>query len=559
MKKLLGLLIIIISVSSVYADEPTEVKSKIELVTVFLDGAEILNTAEIKLLPGQKEYVFTGLSTKMFPNTVNITATGDVSIVSIVERINYLDEMEPDAKIKKLQDSLELITFKNELITNEKNALLEAKNVLLKNQSLGGANVGVNTLELQKAYDFVLLKMKEIGDKWTDLTKKETKNREIYYRIKNQLMEMNAKINVAKSEVVVTFNAHSATTTDIKLRYLVSSAGWAPYYDLIVEDISKPIQLKYRAQVYNNTDVEWKDVKMKLSTADPLQGISKPFLETWYLNYDQDNYYGYNEGYYGMHKNLADYDGKVDKNEIAPSVMMVEDIPNMPQEQKIKDNQLYQAIEVSLVSTTFEIKTPYTIPSDGKPYLIDVKTEELPANYSYYSAPKIEESAYLLGRITGWQDLNLVEGNANIYFGDTYLGRSHIYTQDISDTLDLSLGRDEKIFVKREKLKDFSSKQFFGSTEKQTFTYEISVKNNRDIAIEFELQDQVPVSQLEEIVVEVDEISGASMDENTGILTWKMKLAAGEIRKVTLSFSIKHPKNKSIEIQQNKVRYSPKF
>ncbi len=558
MKKLLGLLFTVISVSVAFADEPTEVKNKIESVTVFLDGAEVINTAEIKMTAGQKQqYVFSGLSNKMRPGTVNVTATGDVSIVSIVERINYLKEAEVSPKIKLLQDSLEILTHQTAMIANERSAYYSEQQLITNNQNLSGANTGVLVAEIIKAADFIRVRMLEINNKLTALQEKETKVWEKYNRVSNQLAEMNAQFNQYNSEVVITLSAHSATTSNVKLRYLVTSAGWASTYDITVEDISKPIYLNYRANVYNNTGIDWNDVKVKLSTADPLQGISKPILEKWVLNYDEYKFYGYDN--YWNSNNIYD-DGNMDKKfEIAPSVMNQEEIPSMPNQQLWKDNQLYQAIEVSLVTTTFEIKEPYSIPADSKPYLIDVKTEELPAMYSYYSAPKLDESAFLLGRVTGWEDLNLVEGDANIYFGDTYLGKSHIYTENMEDTLDLSLGRDDKIMVTREKLKEFSSKQFFGTTEKETYTYEISIKNNRDRDIDVEVQDQLPVSEIEDIEIEATEISGASDDINTGILTWNMKIKVGETKKITLSYSIKHPKGQDIKIEQNKVRYSPKF
>ncbi len=549
MKKI-SLLILIFIATYTFADDPTEVKSKIDVVTVFLDGAEIINTAEVKMSAGQKQYVFTGLSTKMRAGSVNVTVSGDVSIVSIVERINYMDVIEPTAKVKTLNDSLETLNYKLKLIANEKGALYEEKNLLISNESLGGANTGVNTLEIQKAADFIFSRMKDIANQLTELEMKETKLWEKVGKINNQLAEMNAQFNQPKSEVVVTLNAHSTTTGNVKLRYLVTSAGWSPTYDLIVEDIAKPIELKYRANVFNNTGIDWKDVKMKLSTADPLQSISKPVLQKWVLN--NNEYDDYNYGYYDKEEDRKGLE------DIAPSVAY-DEIPSMPEQQMVKDNQLYQAIEVSLVATTFEIKTPYTIPSDAKPYLVDIKTEELPAQYSYYSAPNVDESAFLLGRIIDWEDLNLVEGDANIYLGDTYLGKSHIYTQNIDDTLDLSLGRDEKVMITREKLKEYSSKQFFGSTKKETFTYEITIKNNQDKAIDITMEDQVPVSEVEGIEVEVLETSDASVDENTGILTWKMNIKPGETKTLQLSFAIKHPKNQKIEIRQNKVRYCPRF
>src|SRR6202007_1840749 len=183
----------------------------------------------------------------------------------------------------------------------------------------------------------------------------------------------------------------------------------------------------------------------------------------------------------------------------------------------------YEEIQVSELSAEFEIKQVYSIPSDAKPYLVDVTSYNLPATYKHFCVPKIEREAFMLARITGWEELNLVEGTANVYFGGTYVGQSYINPRSVDDTLDLSFGRDKKIVVTRTKLKDLNKDKVSGNNRKATLSYEMVVKNNRKAPVTMELNDQLPVSQNTDIVVESIELSKGQLDPVTGKKKWAMK------------------------------------
>jgi len=198
------------------------------------------------------------------------------------------------------------------------------------------------------------------------------------------------------------------------------------------------------------------------------------------------------------------------------------------------------------LNTEFEITIPYSILSDGQFHAVDVQNHSLNATYSYSAAPKLDGDAFLLAHIAGWQELNLLPGNANVYFEGSYVGESYFNPQSTDDTLHFSLGRDKRIVIKREKLKEYSSNQVLGSNRTRTISFEISVKNTRKEAIQIEVEDQLPVSQDKEIEVKAIELSGADLNIETGKLVWKLSLAPGESVKKRLTFSVKHPKDKIV-------------
>jgi uncharacterized protein (TIGR02231 family) len=155
---------------------------------------------------------------------------------------------------------------------------------------------------------------------------------------------------------------------------------------------------------------------------------------------------------------------------------------------------------------------------------------------------------FLLAQIADWEKLNLLPGEANIIFEGTYIGKSFVDPSSTQDTLNLTMGRDKRVVVKREKLMDFSSVKFLGSNKKQIFTYEITVKNNKKEAINILLKDQYPLSQNKEIEVELLQSDGAAVNTETGVVNWKLQLAPNESKKVRISYSVKYPKDKVLNL-----------
>jgi len=547
-----------------FANDPTrEIVVPVQSVIVYLDGAEISQSKKISLTPGRNMLVFTGLSQKLISKSIQVNVGSDVSILSVSDQINYLAKQEDIPRVKQLKDSVQVLNDDLVELANDQDAYDTEKKLLLENKNLSGKDKSMAVNDLKALADFYLARIKEVNDAVSGLEKKENKLKGILSKTKKQLQELNAKFSAPSNEVSILLFAQAATTTTVELKYIVTDAGWVSSYDLRAEDVTKPIELKYRAKVFNNTGVNWNDVKLRLSTADPMRSVSKPVMDTWYLNYANQYSLANNINGTGvdlkppvesMHGNVRDItiDGRntTENNDLDKS---------FNKRKEGKSPVQYEQIQVSELSADFDIKNPYSIPSDSKPYLVDVTTYNLPAVYKDFSAPKVDKDVYLLARITGWEDLDLVPGPANVYYGGTYVGQSYINSTSTDDTLDLSLGRDTKIAVTRIKQKDFSTQKLIGSTKKEMFAYEITVKNNRKIPVQLELNDQLPVSQQGDIMVDEIELSKAEKDVVTGKLTWKLNLQPDELKKINLAFSIKYPKNKTVSEKKYRTMTQAQF
>jgi uncharacterized protein (TIGR02231 family) len=515
-------------------------------VTVFLSGAEIKHQNDLKLVAGYNEFKFIGLPSSITPNSISFHVGENVKIVSMAGEINYQGRQSLSKAAKNLEDSVTY--FQDELTKlNNELALWETEKKLLQaNQNRIGGNDGVSVIDLQTFTTYYRTRMKEINEKSAEQNKKITQLKKVSDKVFKAFEKIKAKEATPTFELNLLLNAKEAKNITLKWSYVVSNAGWSTTYDIRAKGIDKPIQFTYKGNVYNNSGVDWNKVKLKLSTADVMKNATPPYLTSWKLNYETDYY---------QNNNMIQQQQMYQTNNMNIS------IDESNNESFGDDASISRAASVALsdvavseLSTEFEIKEPYTIPSDNRAYAVEINEYELKADYNYVSTPKLDKDAFLLAKILGWESLNLIEGEANVYYHESYVGKSYINLRNADDTLNISLGRDKKVIVNRIKKQEFSSKKFLSSSLTETFSYELTVRNTNTMPIYLELKDQVPVSANSEIEVEILDVSGAMVNKENGLLFWKVNLAAAESKTYKLSYAIKYPKGKKVNLQRVKMQ-----
>lgn len=210
---------------------------------------------------------------------------------------------------------------------------------------------------------------------------------------------------------------------------------------------------------------------------------------------------------------------------------------------------LQVAVQQSQTSVQFEVEQPYSISSDGKQLTVEIAQHELDADYRYYAVPKISQDAYLTATITGINELNLLSGEANIFFEGAFLGKTLINVENTSDTLSVSLGADKNVVVKRVQLKEQNEKTFIGSNQRASRAFTLEVLNRKSQPIKLTLEDQIPVSNTSEVTVDIQELSGAKHDETTGAVKWDLQIQPNEKKTTTMKYQVKYPKNKPLNLE----------
>ncbi len=544
------LFISVLVVTAGYSQEVKDISSEIKQVTVFLNGAEVTRLAGLAVQRGTNEIKLTDLSPFIQPNSIQVKSSNKaVTIVSVNHEINYLDRanLASSPKVKAVNDSIDALELNLAIRQSYERVYNEEKSLLQTNKKLGGANTGVNIEDLMDAADFYRDRLINLETKLLDIQRnKKDLNASIARLKKQRSLYYNDVKNTG--EIIVNLTSSVKATSKIEVSYIVNNAGWIPFYDIRSDDLEKPIDLTYKGRVYQKTGKDWDNITIKLSTGNPTTDNTQPQFSKWYLEY-YNNYTRSNDYGGKKRKSMAyessppaaprSYEGsneRLEEDEISIS-------SSMDNNSTIAD---FTSVSQSNVSTIFDISLPYSIKSDGKANLIEIQKYELPVSYQYYAMPKLDKDAFLLANIVGWGDYNLLAGDANVYFENTFVGESYLETAITNDTLNVSMGRDKSIVITREKIKDFCKNNTFGGNRKSTRGYEITVRNNKSTEIEIELIDQIPLSNKKEIEVEVLENEKATYDESTGKLTWRLTIPANSKKAVSFKFSVKYPKEKTI-------------
>lgn len=320
--------------------------------------------------------------------------------------------------------------------------------------------------------------------------------------------------------------------------YVVRNAGWYPSYDIRVDDITKPVTMYYKANVFQNTGVSWKDVRLSFSNATPWIAGDVPALDTWFIDY-------FRPEPKIMIRGTAS--GVRKSGEAVMQAPQAEDLNMEIREEAALPPPVQK--QVGETTVTFDVTEPYTLASDGKVQTIEIQRTTTPADYKYVTVPKLSTLAYLTGNITDWAQQSLVSGEATLYFENTFVGKSYLNVNQLKDTLTVSLGTDNSILVKREKRQDYTSRRVLGSNKTETYSFLITIRNNKANPVKINVKDQIPVSTNSDIEVNTVELTGGRHNSQTGEVNWELEIKPQESRQLVMTYSVRYPKDRSIILE----------
>jgi len=582
--------------------ECSAIQSKITEATVFLQGAELVQTARANLVKGSNELLIEGFSSQTDRRNIKIKTTHGVIVSSFEFSVNYLTEQSLGKEAQNLKEEIKI--QQRDLKTVETNIQINQEMLSLLRQSLAkkttGPKNGPDIDELMKAMDF-------FKSKASDLEELLRADREKAEEIRLKVRELSAQFeqeSVKNTKATGALKLNLSSPTDCECDFTIichtSNAGWYPYHDICAENADRPVRITSKAKVRQMSGVDWEKVKLSLSTAVPSTGKVAPLFNAWFLNFivpasqrslsmnlsakkmsidAVQNAYSYEseeimacevEECRILESSAPIYvvDGMIVDagylSGIDPSSIKQQDYMDPSEAVSIFGSQAaggayvitlnrmedYVSLSENQLNITFDIDLPYSIPGNGKEQSIELKNTEVPADFIHYCAPKLDHETYLLAEIAGKEKLNLLSGNANITYDGMFVGETYIDSESVSNKLSLTLGADKRIAVKREKLKEYSSKGLFGSDIKQEFAYQMTVRNNQSRKIRMVLKDQYPISTNKEITVELskDSTPFSFNKEDLGVVTWEFDMQPGESKVFKLVYSVKYPKGKELNL-----------
>jgi uncharacterized protein (TIGR02231 family) len=518
-----GLFYILFVVNNIYAD--IQLRPQIKEVELYTSSAEITSSAKANIVKGTYNLIFENVSPFIDENSIQIKGNADLSILSISVNKDFLNEKNKDAGLKKLEDSLMVLNKRLSLVNNKQSAFNEALTFLKTNQKLPTGNVAISALEIEKMANLY------------EISLQENKLQEKLNAIQNQINGYNLENSNDLSDIIVNVKSNTVGEVDLTLSYVVSNAGWTPSYDIRTEGIASSIQLLAKANVWQRTGENWKDVKLLISTGNPSRSNQVPtFTPSYVVLYPE----------YQPRKKTA-HQARSDN---APAAMQFAS-PQMKGLNDLEQEEGFTATNITSIETAtnnvFETSIPYSIKSDGKVNSVEIQKYSIKATYNYITRPKQDMSVFLVAQITDWNQSGLLSGEANVYFEGNYVGKSFFDASSTMDTLSFSFGRDNNISIQRKRVKFLNDKSIVGNTKSLEVGYEISVKNKKKTDVELVIEDQIPISQNTNTSIEVLELTKANYDLETGKLKWSTTIKPNEGKSFRFEFRVKYPKGNVIQ------------
>ncbi|MDR0888095.1 MAG: mucoidy inhibitor MuiA family protein [Candidatus Methanoplasma sp.] len=506
--------------------------SVLEKATVFLRGAELTRRITTKVGKGKNTIVFDGLPDSVDIASLNASVISGGDLVRVSGNFDNLKQSKESGRIKELREKLEKAEEDVSGLSVRIEVLRSEEEFLKLNRSIAGeSGIKLEDLKILNAYQ------KERLDEI--LTQRFRAQREIV-KAKEVRDSIAAELNgIEQNKISLSVSVEIASekegTAEIVLSYFLDNAYWVPRHEFRVSESDGNVRLIAKGDIVQTTGEDWEDILVILSSGNPSVGGTQPVLRPWFIDIIQPH--------------PAVLRGTVKAiGPPAPEYSDIEeDIHYSEGSASVESN--YANAKEGSTSIDFELPAKITVPSRDDPFAVEIAAHELKAELQYYSVSKLDRDVYLLAKIQEWESLNLIEGEVSIFQGNTFVGKTYLEPGRTEGALELSLGRDKGIIVKRERGKDVASSAIFGKTNKAVRVWNITIQNTRKRDIELRLLDQIPVSVNKSVVVDVVNLSGAELNKETGEVSWVLNIKAGETVKKVLSYSVTYPKEGVVPLE----------
>lgn len=527
--------------------EQNVVPSQLLSATVFFNGAELNYSVSANLKKGENTLSIEGLSPTIDLNSLRIKVTDQVVVSSYEFSVDYLTETKSaNAVVKQIEAAIETKTAELEKLAIDIKIYTEMRQLLSSGvtKNVSGSENGLGVEELKKAMDFYKQKSAELEAQLGALQKSQTTASEELVALQKQLAQETVKGKRTSGVLRLNLSSPKEGAVKFEVIYNTPSAGWSPYYDINIASTEKPFMLTTKSKVTQTTGIDWTNIRLTLSTATPSNGKTAPLFTAWTLRpivHSIGELYGFRAPQ--LLQNSVSYE-KMDE-----SVALEEVVTDAEPAAPIMND--YVDVAGNALNVTYDIDLPYDIPGNGKVQNIDLQTKEVTAEYKYYCAPKLDNEVFVVAEVADWQKLGLMNAPANVTYDETNIGETYIDASSTHEKLSLTLGTDKRISVKRESLKDYSTKSTFGGNVTQEFTYRVTVKNNQNVPIKMVTKEQYPISSQKNIDVTLNEKKTTPWTANIkelGVITWEETIAPGQTKVYEISYSVKYPKDMDLNL-----------
>lgn len=535
--------------------ETVTAEAKVIRVTLYPDSALVTRSAKVQLKPGMHQVEFADIIPGIDEHTLTVAGRGtaEVKIHGAFIKRDYLTES-PNERLNALNKEIRVL---NDQLAREKahaqtvkaqkdflaSVQLFSENQMPKDlatkmptvtelESLLGF-IGTQNENLNQSLEAVTLRTREITEKRMSLEKERN--------------ELRRPQSLMQRSIVVSVEGIKQGTLNLEVTFLVKGASWYPVYDARADFKNERVVLDNFAMVRQNTGEDWTDVDLTLSTARPSISGQLPNITSWILR---------------------PMPARRTMNQVGGANLQKAMVANFSMEMSDEDKEVdglgfpgereaqhaVGTADLRGTSVAYKLPGPVTVKSDGTDQKLPVSSQELAAEFSYSTFPRVSSSAYLGSRVTNADHLQLLGGEVNIFLDGDYVGQSKILTTGPGEKFDLYLGVDENVKVERKLVQKKVDETLLGgipsSSRKVSFEYLVSVENYKVRPINVILYESIPVAEEDRIRVKVvnvnPEPSQKDWDNRKGVWRWDLKVEPKAKRDVAYTFLVEHPRNMPI-------------
>jgi uncharacterized protein (TIGR02231 family) len=344
----------------------------------------------------------------------------------------------------------------------------------------------------------------------------------------------------AKLEVKIDLAAAAATRATLRVTYAVRQARWTPLYDARLDTSAKDrkpaLELVRRAEITQSTGEDWSDVTLSVSTVRTARGGSAPELKTLVAQYPQPP------------APMPAAEAMMDK----PRALARSAAPAglMPMAKRASEEEA--AVEVSPFQTAFRIPGRVSLNARDGAKSLRISTATIAPELVVRSTPVMDATAYLEASFAQKEDAPLLPGKVSIYRDGSFVGVSRMAAAGKEETVRLGFGADDKIKIERVVLKrnEGSAGLIVTTAKTDERAFKTTIRNGHDFPVKVAIQDQLPVSENDEIQVEMLPASttptATNAHDRRGVLEWAFEAKPGEVKDIAFAFRLRWPKDKSI-------------
>ena len=516
--------------------------SAIDTVTVYPDGASVTRVITLDLPSGDNTLVARDFPLTLDPSSLRVEGeAGTKLMIGAIDarpprQVTPVNLPEIDKRIEALKD--QRADLDGTISAAEARRKFAEHFAEASPAGLGEKGEARPLDEWRAAFAAV---SDEVAKADTAIRDAQRKQRDIDREIARLEQDRNTK-PPGKLEVRIDLAAAASTKATLRVTYSVKKARWTPLYDARLDtgtrDRKPSIELVRRAEITQSTGEDWSNVTLGVSTVRTARGGAAPDLNSLIVQYPQVPRPQMLGGAADARRSMA----------LAPAPAS-EAVDNLAKKEKSDEQQA--VAEVGTFQASFRIPGRVSVGANEGAKSLRIASTTITPDLVIRSAPVIDPTAFLEASFVQNEDAPLLPGRVSIYRDGMFVGRGKMASAGKDETVRLGFGADDKIRIERAVLKrNEGSAGLIVTSKTDERAFRTTVRNGHDFAIKIAVEDQLPVSENEEIAVEMlpstTPPTTTNVHDKRGVLEWAFEAKPGEFKEINFAWRLRWPKDKGV-------------